>query len=425
MSPTHIRAAAPRVTTCVRSRRARARGFTLLELLAATVASLLVVIAALVLSRGATRLFAGETRVGASQFNLRLGIDRMRSDIERAAFMSSPNGHSDPDVCPDPTTGTPIMYMQGVSYVQNANTPETAPVQALTTSNNLSYDLLRLPGNYATTDSYLVSTIDINSAGVYNIYLQRQTGAMARLLAAGESGSPANLLAAAFPNGNILRVTNLVGSSQFLIISTSAIGSDGVPIISARQAPPIRTTAGAVARCGIPGGGAACMGCTVNSVQTVDYMLGSLKTNTAFGWAYPEAGVAADTEKYDLVRRARDQDGNSDYSLVAEYVVDLAFAFSVDTDTTGTAPNIVSFPFGDANNTAYGADVTVTNTARPQRIRSVRYRVGTRSKDADRETPGADAGPGLLRYYIGPTQYSRVRTIYGEISLINQQGVSW
>src|SRR6185369_7203947 len=84
--------------------RVNERGFTLLELLVAMVAGLIVVLGAFLLSRGSTRLFADENRVGTAQLNLRLGLDRLRSDIARAGYMTTPNVRLDPDVCPDPNT---------------------------------------------------------------------------------------------------------------------------------------------------------------------------------------------------------------------------------------------------------------------------------------------------------------------------------
>jgi len=407
------------------ARHSGERGFTLLELLAATVASLMVVLAALMLSRGANRLFSGESNVGASQFSLRLGVDRLRSDMERAGFMTSANAHLDPDVCPDPTIGTPRIGVQSILYEPAA----TATTLTTSTALGLGTDRIRLQANFATTDSYLVSFIDTSSS-TYQIYLQRATGAVARLLSVGEVGTPLTAIATTFPAGGILRLTNLVGSSQFLIISGATVDTAGVPIISARVAPPITAAQGAVTKCGIPGGGAACMGCTVNPVSKVDYYLGSLKGVTttsggSFDWAYPAGTRKADTEKFDLIRRETDHDGGVSYTIVAEYVVDLEFSFSADVDTTGGEPNVVTFPFKDSKNLEYGGDVTISTTAKPQRIRSIRYRVATRAHLPDRSAAADDGGPGLLRYPLDPGEYARVRTIYGEISLINHVGLRW
>ena len=127
-------------------------------------------------------------------------------------------------------------------------------------------------------------------------------------------------------------------------------------------------------------------------------------------------------------RRELDQSGVETFTIVAEYVVDLAFSFSVDTAVVNNEPSVLSYPFGDARNADDTGDILTVPGARPQRVRTVRYRVATRSRETDRDSPADDGGPGLLRYALGAppsVEYARVRTVIGEVSLINHQGIRW
>ena len=417
--------------------RRSTRGFTLIELLVAVVAGMFVVIAAFLLSKGATRLFASEGRVGQAQMGLRLGVERLRSDLERAGFQSTPNVMMDPDVCPNPNSVGFAAHLQSVAYLPGGSTKAT---QSFDPNNKLAPDAILLSGNFVGSDVYLVSDIEPSPAGGYDIFLQRNNGAVQRLLATGETGTTANVMNSTFPAGHLLRVTNPLGSSQFLLIDSSSIGSGGIPQIHLLPIPNLRVVdpASPDKRCGISGYG---MGSTVNTVSTVKY---DLRSTAAFApWAYDPEGGVGETLKYDLVRTEMNYDGTEATitppgggaalpasSIISEYAVDLAFAFSVDTSLPAGAswvePTMKSYDFGDDNNRIVGADV-VTNaaTARPQRIRTIKFRLTTRQRDADRQSNADDGGAGLMRYYLAPNQYARARTVVGEISLINQQGVRW
>lgn len=411
------------------------RGFTLIELLVASIAGLMVVLAAFMISRGATKVFASEGRVANTQLNLRLGADRMRQDIERAAFMSSPNVRVDPDVCPDPNTLGFAARVQSIYH--QPGTPALSAAETAKSAENLLYpEKLTLSGNFTSTDSYLAATIEPSSTGAgFDIVLQTGFGSTARLLASGETSSAGAALSAAFPDGRMLRIRNDLGSSQYVIVQATAIGSTGRPVITVAAAPTYTTVAAGslVKRCG---GRGLCLGCEVSPVQFVRYEVKSLKATTGFAWAYPSTGTAADDSKYDLVRSEVRPDGSplaGTEEIIGEYAVDLAFSFTVDdtapvvSGTAWTEPNIRTFDFGDPNAAAYAGDTLAgaPGAVRPQRIRSVRYRFSTRSRFADYPVGLEDGGAGLSRYMLATGQYARVRTMVGDVALVNQQGIRW
>jgi type II secretory pathway pseudopilin PulG len=407
----------------VRARQGE-RGFTLLELLVATVAGMFVVLAAFLLSRGATRLMTSESRIGAAQQNLRLGADRLRSDLERASYMTSPNAAIDPDICPAPA----FTYLQGITYV-----PRTSgATQSKDAANGLNPDTIVLMGNFTSSDLYPVADIDTASGGGFSIYLQATQPAVKRLLNVGSSGSQSEAVSAVFPTGRLLRLTNVKGSSQLLKIAGASVGAGNQPIIAVADVPaPKKSSEGTNKRCGYDGNGNQS---TINPVSIVQYDVNTLASNANFGWAYP-SDIPADAFKYDLVRRELDSAGSviaGTEEIVAEYAVDLGFAFSVDTslpaaDGAYVAPSLAVYAFGDSANDSIAANVTTaTGSAnpRPHRIRSVRYRLSTRSRDPDRNAAIGATGPMLGRYAVGGG-YARVRTVTGEVSIFNQQGLRW
>jgi prepilin-type N-terminal cleavage/methylation domain-containing protein len=407
--------------------RASQRGFTLIELLVASIAGLFVVLAAFMLSRGATRLFAAEGRVANSQLNLRLGIERLRQDLERAGYMTTPNVLKDPEVCPRPA-GFPL---QSIRLTQG--TTATGATTPMSSTNGLYPDKITITGNFASTDIYSVRSIQPSGGGGFDIALQKNWGSTMRLLNVGETGSALSGLQSVFATDRIVRVRNTAGVSQFLVIDSAAIAADGNPVITTKASPgyvTVNSVATVDKKCG---GSANCNGCELNPVQIIRYEVGSLVGDTRFAWAYPSGGIG-DTHKYDLIRSELKADGtvvtNSE-EIVAEYAVDLAFALGVDTSASvepGGAwvePAVSQLAFGHADNMLYGDSVLSAVTARPQRIRSVRYRLTTRTRFPDNTTAVDDGGAGLLRYKLGDERFARARTITGDIALINQQGIQW
>ena len=67
------------------------RGFTLIEVIVALSAGVLVSMAAFMLSKGATAFFQREARISTAQLGLTLAMNRLTNDIQRASLNSSPN----------------------------------------------------------------------------------------------------------------------------------------------------------------------------------------------------------------------------------------------------------------------------------------------------------------------------------------------
>jgi hypothetical protein len=115
--------------------------------------------------------------------------------------------------------------------------------------------------------------------------------------------------------------------------------------------------------------------------------------------------------------------------IVAEYAVDLNVQVTAVTSTTGCCdPNLGVLSPGDPLFSTFTGPVFNTlNT--PELIRSVRVRLGVRSREADRTATLANpANQGLFRFNIGsgtPETFARVRTFQADVALHNQADILW
>ena len=92
------------MTTPKRMRSGAERGFTLIELVVALSAGLMVSMSALLLSRNATKFFQNEARISATQLAATLGMNRLTQDLQRAAFLSTRSNANDRALCTGPVT---------------------------------------------------------------------------------------------------------------------------------------------------------------------------------------------------------------------------------------------------------------------------------------------------------------------------------
>lgn len=438
------------------SRRRARRGFTLVEILVALLAGLIVAISVMALSREATRTFHEEVRSAAAQAAARGAIDRLRADLQRAAFMSTPNIHDDPSLAHAPGTRffdridvarTGLRRLSGVRLLQEGSKTST---DALSSLNGLAPDAIEISGNFTTTDQFVVRYVaEPGATGCQRVWLALDSPPIYRL---GTSSTLAAALRQAFQPAPatstarfMARIVDDTGHAQFAATcpSANAAGLDsGVPyvdlevqssdsyaILSAKQTQTL--------------GGAAGLGVgrmTINPVQTVRWELTSApETQYAAG-----LNPTADNTKYDLVRTFVDANGAKvagTEEVVAEYAVDLKFGFTVESSTVAqaaageTAHTVLALEHTD--NATWGKDVSsgAAGTG-PQRIRSVRVRLVTRAEYPDRSAtiavspPNASGEHFLYRYCVGATSadctsglevWARARTLTTEVHLPNQQ----
>jgi Tfp pilus assembly protein PilW len=455
------------------ARRRHARGFTLVELMVSLCAGLIVALAVVGLSREASNVFQDETRVASAQMQLRSAMDRIRNDVARAAFMSTGNINIDPAIqsASGVSAATNVANIPAAFY--NANHMSlgslagvrlfvggSATATPLSAVNGLSPDAIELGGYFsnvealayggtaAGTGQAIASGDANNTCGGQTVYLDvHSSPSLWRLVGLGTA--PTTQLDQALNSvfepvastNFMVRITSAANTSlqttQYAVTcaAKAAAWNNGAPAVYLDPRVTLVVNSGT----GFTGGNG-----TINPVQIVRWEIQqSLIPDPMSG----EAGVNG--PKYDLTRQYFDATGTAAGSpeVVAEYAVDLKFAFTEDTtaNTTGSYQGQVSssqvvYSFedtaGDNANLAADPTTIAPGTDGPQRIRSVRIRLVTRAPTPDRNAALAVSpnGADYVYHYCllstaaactvvtpGPgTVFSRTRTVISEVSLLNQ-----
>jgi type II secretory pathway pseudopilin PulG len=454
-------------------------GFTLIALTVALLAGLIVAMGIVALSRSATATFHEEIRTAAAEASLRSAIDRLRSYLQRAGYMSTANIQADPSyptlraVTPGPNNLTGIKNMAGISRLSAIRIVSggSATLNGLTLSAqqspnpNLAPDYIEISGNLTSSDQFEVAAIQLTGQACQRILLVPQSPAMYRLnVVAGDAGSqtaPSEELRnifqpvpAAMSTQFIVRLVDDTGHAQFMATcaETNPAGIlNGQPYV---DIDPTDTPLVAPSANNVSTASGYCAGrCMVNPVQTVRWEI----TGPGNGVADPEpaqyvnsldnqplAPTTQDPNKYDLMRTFVDAAGNpvpATSEIVAEYAVDLDFALTVDQGWDNTQPSLLTFGFDDtADKNKWAPDVstaTFTPLVGPQRIRAVRVRLAARAAQPDRTANVKAQNNGneefLYRYCVvgSPAgspcpsppdtvlRWARVRTITSEVRLPN------
>jgi hypothetical protein len=447
--------------------RGRRAGFTLVELTVALVAGLIVALGIVGLSREATRTFHEEVRSSAAEATLRTAIDRLRADLQRAGYMSAANiMATDPHIAHAFnqnnvfTIGAAmngIRRLAGIHLLPSGSLAATLALSQLQVP-ALSPDAIEIGGNMTSSEQFEVQTLGPSpaSANCTRLTLSANSPALFRVMAIGAPASQSAELNNMFqPDGAgqfIVRLVDDTGRAQFLATCVGtptagiATGTGWVDVATDTATTPVLTPTATNTLGGVtatPGGAAY-----VNPVQIVRWEIVNsaaepAQYQNALDSVSLQAGVQ-DPNKFDLVRSFVNAGGtriDATMEVVAEYAVDLNFAFSVE-NGTATAPAILTFSFDDSvNNQVWAGDVS-TNllpTNRPQRIRVVRARVVTRTAQADRTvnvgltniaSTGGASQAFLYRYCLldpcttqdDTLRWARTRTITTEVSLPNQTG---
>src|SRR6187399_1703826 len=82
-----------------RAARRMRGGFTLVELMVALTGGLFLSMVVFALARDTTRFYQREGRIASATLAGIVGFERLKADIERAGYLSTPNIQADPLVC--------------------------------------------------------------------------------------------------------------------------------------------------------------------------------------------------------------------------------------------------------------------------------------------------------------------------------------
>jgi prepilin-type N-terminal cleavage/methylation domain-containing protein len=463
------------------NRRRKSRGFTLIELTVAMLAGLIVSMALVQISKEANNTFHEEVRAAAAEMSLRVTLERLRADLQRVAFMSTGNLALDPKIAKLAGSTNPLSNLTGpVPGIQRlagiqlfyGGSTATTPLSA-NANNGLNPDAIELAGNFSSADEFVGFMCPPNGAGCGGptVCLEQDTPAMWRIRASAAANplQPAQTLQAyfnpSFYNANpvpgatrfMARVTDDSGRYQYLLTcggaATTFLGPNAASI-NIDPKSQILTIAQTGGRGGVAGFAAGRV--FISPVEIVHWQIQQVTTLPPAPAAAYNLGAAStpapDPNEYVLTRQYVDAMTNLPdpvtLEVVAEYAVDLKFAFTVDNQIPYNNPPgafvlganpMLFLQLDNPANAAWAAapvipspTLTIAGPA-PERIRSVRVRAAIRSAFPDRTiniAPVPNTGqPYMYRYFIpGATnglQWARVRTGVTEASLPNQATFYW
>lgn len=419
---------APRSTPSIR-KRARRAGFTLVELMVALSGGLFISLAVFALARDSGRFYQREARLSNATVSGLIGFERLRADLGRAGFLASPNVVRDPRVCGVPDQLSWPLALRNLASIQ-VTTP--AVTYDTLTANGRTPPVITMAGSYSSSDVYGAKVVPAGNTVIFQLSTKEAAGALRRL---GNTDMPSDdVMKAAFPSQHALRVVQN-GKHYYAQIWTATGGPQ--PTVTVIQQPQIQFRSGSALGCGLSdvvGSGASTP--TINVVNFIQYAVRPPQTATAiagyknvFSNSADAPGEAGRTEltRVELDIAGQVIDGTEE--IVAEYAVDLNLRLTAVTSVTGCCdPELGLVSPGDARfSTFTGAVFATANT--PELIRSVRVRLGVRSRDADRTANISNpANQGLFRFNMntGTTEtFARVRTFQADIALHNQTDILW
>lgn len=403
------------------SDRSRSLGFTLIELMVALTGGLMFSAFVFMLAKDTTRFYQNELRLSAATQNVVTGFQRLRTDIARAGFLSTPNVRLDPSTCVNlgdaAFTGTALG---GLATLR------------IDTAAGANRHTIELMGSYASADTFPVRAI-MEGGGGTQVVLQPQSGAFVRLVGQILNPTQAQLNAAlntVFLPGRVLRIVDKAGAQQFAVITSVNTDNPLQPFIQLGNVPQVRWKANAATPCGLRGQEA---GSLVNVVQRIRYSLQAL-TAADPDFAPLFGGLQAAGTRLDLIRTELDwgagtnQLANTPRELVAEHAVGLHFNLT----RALSSENFRATPVAEADVATVAGDPIAG--ARPQHIRSVHALLAVRSSAPDRGADllgdaNASVAPGIYRVQVNPgetpARFARVRTLQADIALRNQRNARW
>jgi len=402
-------------------------GFTLVELMVALTGGLFLSLAVFALARDSGRFYQRETRIANATVSGLIGFERLRADLGRAGFLSSPNVIRDPNLCGIPGSNWP----EGLRNLASIQLSTPAVKYPALTANGRNPPVITLAGSYSSSDVFPAQIVNSANSVLFQLSTIQGAGALRRL---GNSAMPSNaVMQATFPAQRALRIVQN-GKEYYGQIFNSLGGAQ--PSVTINMLPPVQFHDGSPIGCGLvpPGSGASLA--RINVVNFIQYAVRPPQTPTAitgyqalFTNSSNAPGEAGRTE---LTRVELNIDGqviNGTEEIVTEYAVDLNLQLTAVTSITGCCdPTLRVIPPTDPLfGTFTGPVFASLNT--PELIRSVRVRLGVRSREADRDTNVANpADQGLFRFNIGSgttETFARVRTFQADVALHNQADILW
>ncbi len=416
-------------------------GFTLVELMVAITAGLIISVMVFALAKDANAFYRRETRAADATMGTLIGFERLRGDISRAGFLSSANVYRDPMFC---GTAADVTAWDGGPLKQLASLSIETETQAniinnpVLTAAGIVPQRITLAGSFDGIEEFPTADIQACDAGCtgYRIFLQTNVGPLARMNYLTRTDKAA-LLSSLFTVGRAMRIVSVSGRLQFGVLTGVGIDTaTNLPRLVLKDKPALNVATAAGTPCSLRGGQNV-----VNVINFIRYRLDTIggdPTLDANLAPLANNGNPWDVNRLELFREELSPTGTVlSREVVAEYAVDLRFAISavpVANVSNSQANKITPYDFGNSSVITLTQPMLVgtMNTSRPQLVRSVVARLSIRSRDPDRTgdvTAASDVATGMYRINLDTTgtnpAFARVRTLRSEIGLPAHAGLTW
>lgn len=362
-----------------------AAGMTLIELLVAVSVAMILMLALYYIYAVSTKTFKTQDETMGAMDQARFGLEQIRRDIGKAAFLATPNSIADAMVCPKPAEDLKGIVFERIGAVGNPGF-----------NKNIQPNGVTIFGAFWGSDVYITRSVLGNIVTLQN---------------AGDGApypSTEDEFNRIFAAGRFLRLVNAEQFEGYYRIDSASFATGEIQL---EQPVGVATPPN---YCGVQGFG---VGLDANVVGHIRYRQ----------ITDPDDATGA---KVDLIREEID---STDVTLqtpvansavrIAEFVVDLQFYdFIVDTDRTGRAPFTAAFPLISDVLDAGTQKLDNTTAARPQDLRFVTIKLTTRTVHEDEmvrmvERPALFAP--IETYEVEPTMLGSARTV----SLASRVGI--
>jgi len=403
------------------------RGFTIVELLVAIVVAGVAVVGIYYYYSSVQYAMREQAKISQAQLSARLGMELLSADLQRAGFLSTPNGAADPLVCAQSPVRDVVALVHyngtaGKVYARNATGAPGLDLPNGSQNTNIRPDSIQVFGNYVNSNEYLVETISGTTIRLQQL-LDDPDPTEAD---AGVGGaSAASVLTDAefgwlFPTNSLLRIVNRHGFAQFVRVAGVSGFADRTITVAGATAPTVFSPS---TPCGVEG---FCEGCTVNVVNGLWYRL-ERRTDDATT-ANVDEGLQTDLVRY-LLDTSVDPPAPiaASREVVVEYAVDFQVWFRAATagGVPGTFALDVADDVADDSTVMLGVGAPLPG-ARPEAMRSAVVRVTVRTRAEDPKFPfDGRARPNTTQrikaFEVEPTSTgaAHVRSYTTEVALPN------
>ncbi|MCA9557152.1 MAG: prepilin-type N-terminal cleavage/methylation domain-containing protein [Myxococcales bacterium] len=381
--------------------RARAAGFTMVELLLAVFLSAIVLVAIYYVFIANSQQYYRQEQVVQMQEGMRFALEYLKTDLRNAGRMAVTNStdplRRDPGLC---------AAVQGINGVVLADDTAGGQVPAI---------LANAPN--AVRPDEVTMLLDVS--GSVPLATRRVAGATVLVLPEDRqlTGEARSMLAsqARFENtwraGQFVRIHALASDAKDFAVVTDAQYNGGAPTVTLG-----RNTC-------LPTGVCDAGGCLINPVEQVRYRLR----------ADPADATNTKTDLHREVVDARNANNVLEDLIVAEYAVDLQVwgTYDVRGDLPGAQPDVTldEAPQDDVGNFPGFAAEGAAMAARPERLRALNVLLATRTPREDPEllvalnlnNPNARRAADRVWFELDPNidGFARVATMVSEVATPN------